>query len=1588
MKKSWLKRVICGILTGVMVLSYIPTPISAAQTDGLCEHHTQHTEECGYSSAVEGMACNHEHTDACYETATACIHVHGDCGYVAAVEGHSCDCQPNENGVIVHTDGCGFLEAVAEVPCGHVCSEESGCVTKTLNCQHQHDSECGYVEGKQESPCTFVCEECAKEAADNETADAVAASIQALPTVEALQEMTTEQQAEAYEQVQKAYDAYNALTEEQKALLSDSEGIFAPLFDYFNAQTAPAVETVASGTCGPNLTWVIDDNGTLTISGSGEMWDYNEWGTMPWFDVRQNVKALVINNGVSSVGYSAFEDCQNLKEVTLPESLRTVGGYAFQGCSGLKKMTIPEGVIRIEQGAFITCDALESISFPKTLQSIGDDCFQYCSKMLTVDIAPENAYFMSIDGVIFRRSPMELMYYPAGRPETEYTIPDGVVSIESTSFSNCQYLENLKLPEGLQKIKNSAFMFSERINHIEIPSSVTNIEECAFRYAKLVQVDVVAENLQYASADGVLFNKNMTELLYYPHEKSKSAYIVPDGVEEIHLLAFENNEYLVDVTLPFTLSIIGNYAFNQCSNLERIQIPKSMSRIGSYAFQSCESLEEIYFKGNTPQIQRDAFWGVTAKCYYPNTNSSWEGDVFQDYGGDLTWLPYELPLEDLDRSGQLGENLAWALTEDGTLTISGLGEMPNYWNPEDYPWHRLRSEIQKVVVELGVEDIGNDAFAQCDNLRDVTLPNTLHYIKNYAFSACPMLTEIVIPKQVRGIYSGAFQSCTNLTAISFRNQSHCFLAENAFEGVTAEVTTKGYLWSEEQMQDYGGHLTWIDAREPLQKITLSQYTPLTVGTTGYIAFDYYPESAAKELVCHVDAPDILEIVDYSERGCQLNCLRTGNTMLTVTDRKTGISASISLEVKEPDRVIPSGEEYAETFVVEPSDTRYHERIRTYRFTPKQSGLYQLECTYIDSLFTGDTGHASISVFCEGGYVDVFRYQDYSDRASNVFSLEADTDYLIRLVYTTGVKPQKSTFTLKKWEPSEESDTDVLTIYPVSSICLFPGETQTQYLSYCYTGNAPLQWSTDSPDVLRIEEVSLSVVRFTVLRAGTANIYCTGKGIEESVLITAVNATTLWLNQYVYTSLKDSEEKGFVFTAPEDGVYYFGTRESSKSTGFYWNIRSYSSRQYVTESYTDSGKILYCTLKQGDILHLTARAQSFTGTFYVKRADPAYAEIQLKTRDSYADGFSACVSYSPISGTYSPIIDWASSDETICCPNNYYAPNGSCSFSILKEGDVTITAYAANGQTASMTLHVGKCLNGHQYGSWEKSSDNPLDLKNALERKCKNCDSIEYYVLQQHVPGTLNAFEMGLNPGQTLWVDGVPHEVDTAGKIDLDGMDAKTAVLYSYHDGGSGVHSQYPTGMKVWHLKQVDGYYTAEYVPELDNLLQYSGSSIRITGNKGIRMITSVNQDTRNALTGNGLANFKLLEYGTLLAQTSKLGNNPLVLGGANVKSNYAYKKGVADPVFKYTGDLVQYTNVLVGFTDEQCKEDIAMRPYMKLLDENGEEFVIYGGIVYRSIGYIAYQNRNAFQPGSAAYEYVWSIIHNVYGNQYDSEYKK
>lgn len=246
----------------------------------------------------------------------------------------------------------------------------------------------------------------------------------------------------------------------------------------------------------------------------------------------------------------------------------------------------------------------------------------------------------------------------------------------------------------------------------------------------------------------------------------------------------------------------------------------------------------------------------------------------------------------------------------------------------------------------------------------------------------------------------------------------------------------------------------------------------------------------------------------------------------------------------------------------------------------------------------------------------------------------------------------------------------------------------------------------------------------------------------------------------------------------------------------------------------------------------------------------------------------------------------------------------------------------------------------------------------------------------------------LTKQKEVWINGVPCPVIAAGQdryVELPSAGEYLLVTYTYQNADNpDVHTQYPTGMKVY--KVSGGKIT--HIKELDDLLRYSGSSIRIKGAKGVRMITSLAKQSKAALTGNGLAGYKLVEYGTTLCWASEIKEgDALTLDKPFARSNYAYKRGVADPIFATTDDLVQYTNVLVGFNNDQCKDDIAMRPYIILEDANGEQITLYGGIVYRSIGYIAYQNRNVVRQGTEAYKYVWEIIHHVYGSKYDADYK-
>lgn len=209
-------------------------------------------------------------------------------------------------------------------------------------------------------------------------------------------------------------------------------------------------------------------------------------------------------------------------------------------------------------------------------------------------------------------------------------------------------------------------------------------------------------------------------------------------------------------------------------------------------------------------------------------------------------------------------------------------------------------------------------------------------------------------------------------------------------------------------------------------------------------------------------------------------------------------------------------------------------------------------------------------------------------------------------------------------------------------------------------------------------------------------------------------------------------------------------------------------------------------------------------------------------------------------------------------------------------------------------------------------------------------------------------------------------------------------IYSFKDGTpTGSYTNYPTGMQVFRITRQEGGAKAEEITEFANLLNYAGCSIRVSGKKGIRMITGIDQDVKKSLVSKaGLAGYTLEEYGTVVQWANKLGSDTLNLNNSTMK-NYAYKKGKADPIFAKADGMIQYTNVLVGFTDAQCEPDLVMRPYIKLKDTaTGETVTLYGGSVTRSIGYVAWQNRDTYKPGTASYKYVWNIINSVDTSKY------
>ena len=233
-------------------------------------------------------------------------------------------------------------------------------------------------------------------------------------------------------------------------------------------------DVIGSGNCGANganVTWKLTSDGTLTISGKGKMYDY-----MYWYSLRSQVKSVIIEDGVTTVGDCAFDCWDALTSVTLPDSVTTIGNQAFDDCTSLTSITIPSSVTSIENYAFGGCVSLTSVTIPSSVTKIGN--YAFAGSDAAVNVASGNKNYSSENGVLYNKQKTVLLY--GGPCKGTFKIPNGVTSIDEGAFESCERLVGITIPKSVTHIGQYAFAGCWRLRDITLPSSMTEIEEGVF----------------------------------------------------------------------------------------------------------------------------------------------------------------------------------------------------------------------------------------------------------------------------------------------------------------------------------------------------------------------------------------------------------------------------------------------------------------------------------------------------------------------------------------------------------------------------------------------------------------------------------------------------------------------------------------------------------------------------------------------------------------------------------------------------------------------------------------------------------------------------------------------------------------------------------------------------------------------------------------------------------------------------------------------------------------------------------------------------------------------------------------------------
>ncbi len=538
------------------------------------------------------------------------------------------------------------------------------------------------------------------------------------------------------------------------------------------------------------------------------------------FEACTSLTSITLPEGIESLGDSSFSGCASLTLVNLPSTLSQLGSSVFNGCTRLVSISVPEQVKTIGDSAFAGCVLLSRITLHEGLEEIGKQSFSGCVRLVSVSL-PGSLH--TIDSSSFENC-IALQ---------AISFPDSVTSIGDSAFSGCTSLKSVGLPNSSFSVGRYAFNGCTSLISLEVPSSVALLGTCAFNGCTslselYVPGSVLHGRISYSQPwyDRLLSNvfPGCTSLrkvtvtggavaveAFADYSQGSLTVVLDEAVSSVGDSAFLRNTTLKTVVWPSTLTAIPSGCFSGCTSMLSASLPEGVEVLGDSSFQGCTALASVGLPSSLLELRSSAFNGCTSLSSICIPNSVYSiGD--SAFSGCIRLTSIELPeyLSSIESSAF-----------SGCISLKQIA-LPDCVDSIGSSAFNGCTALQSIAFPDSVTGIGDSAFSGCTSLRAIDLPDSSFSAGRSAFSGCTSLSSLRIsPGAVLGTY--AFQGCTSLSElyvpgsvlhgrISYSQPWYDRLLSNVFPGCTSlrKVTVTGGAVADRAFADYSqGSLTVV-----------------------------------------------------------------------------------------------------------------------------------------------------------------------------------------------------------------------------------------------------------------------------------------------------------------------------------------------------------------------------------------------------------------------------------------------------------------------------------------------------------------------------------------------------------------------------------------------------------------------------------------------------------------------------------------------------------------------------------------------------------------------------------------------------------